>query len=102
MDEEDSDGSYDVIVPSALRTQTKLVAAPKSSTEVEGGDGQSPKDLPIAGLRCSSFSTFFWSKDEASSIGGSWTQETTDRTRPKSKDGSEPFMSPLKSVASPC
>ena len=42
-----------------------------------------PKDVPIVGLGCSSFSTFFWSKDEESSIGGSWTPETIDRTHPK-------------------
>ena len=38
-----------------------------------------PKDLPIVGLGCSSFSAFLWSKDEEASMGGSWTP----RTHPK-------------------
>jgi aryl-alcohol dehydrogenase-like predicted oxidoreductase len=40
-----------------------------------------PKDAPIIGLGCSSFSHFFWSEDELAMAGGvtQWTPETIDR-----------------------
>ena len=40
-----------------------------------------PKDAPIIGLGCSSFSHFFWSEDELAKAGGvtHWTPETVDR-----------------------
>ncbi|KAI2511341.1 Aldo/keto reductase-like protein [Fragilaria crotonensis] len=43
-----------------------------------------PKDAPIIGLGCSSFSHFFWSEDELAMAGGvrQWTPETIDRHHP--------------------
>jgi hypothetical protein len=44
-----------------------------------------PKDVPLVGLGCSSFSHFFWSSDKLEVAGGlaQWTPDTIDRSHPK-------------------
>lgn len=42
-----------------------------------------PSSVPIIGLGCSSFSTFFWDLSELRNEGGKWTPEEMDRSHPQ-------------------
>jgi aryl-alcohol dehydrogenase-like predicted oxidoreductase len=42
-----------------------------------------PSSVPIIGLGCSSFSTFFWDSSEVRREGGKWTLEEMDRSHPR-------------------
>jgi L-galactose dehydrogenase len=44
-----------------------------------------PKEVPLVGLGCSSFSHFFWSSEELKAAGGlaQWTPDSIDRSHPQ-------------------
>lgn len=50
---------------------------------LEYGRSTLPSSMPIIGLGCSSFSTFFWDSRERGREGGKWTPQDMDRTHPR-------------------
>lgn len=64
--------------------ETKQVSYKVPRRNLEYGRCTLPSDVPIVGLGCSSFSTFFWSKTERLKKGifTKWTPQELDRNNP--------------------